>query len=99
MADYRLNVRNATGDVVADGVLTSEEFRALREQYIYRSGDASFAPGELVELKSGSLPLTVLDFCDGCGEVEVAYTDSDGDIEIFTFPAAALKPFVEEEGE
>lgn len=54
---------------------------------------ATFDPGELVELKSGGLALTVLDFCDNCGEVDVAYTTSDGDIDILTLPAAALQPF------
>lgn len=56
------------------------------------------APGDLVELKSGGAALTVLDFCAECGEVDVAYTDSDGDIDILTLPSAALKPFEEEVG-
>jgi uncharacterized protein YodC (DUF2158 family) len=54
-----------------------------------------FATGEQVELKSGGLPLTVLSFCAACGDVDVAYTDSEGDIEILTLPADALQQFVD----
>lgn len=59
-----------------------------------RSRDAdnypSFIEGELVTLKSGSPALTILGVCDECDEVDVAYTNSDGDIEILTFPTACI---------
>ncbi len=60
---------------------------------------AAIEPGDQVELKSGGLPLTVLSYCSTCGDVDVAYTDSEGDIDILTLPAAALKPYVEDEDE
>ncbi len=60
--------------------------------------DHEFASGEIVELKSGGLPLTVIGVCE-CGNVDVAYTDSEGDIDILTLPPAALKPYVEDEDE
>lgn len=48
-----------------------------------------FEPGDIVVLASGSPDLTVVDVCD-CGNVEVAYADSDGDIVFETFPGICL---------
>lgn len=56
-----------------------------------------FSPGDQVELKSGGLPMTVLDACAECGDVTVAYCDSDGDIDVLTLPAAALQHYVEDD--
>lgn len=45
--------------------------------------------GALVRLKSGSPDLTVIDTCDECGDVDIAYSDGVGVI-YDTLPAAAL---------
>jgi len=49
-----------------------------------------FVEGELVMLKSGGPVMTVVDYCEGCGEVEAAYGDSDGDISFVELPSAAI---------
>ncbi len=51
----------------------------------------TYEPGDLVELLSGSLPLTVVDVCEDCGDVETAHMNSDGDIVFNTFPAICLE--------
>ena len=57
--------------------------------------DNEFAPGEIVTIKSEGPPMTVLGFCEDCGEVEVAWFNFDEEFgAVFfaeSFPASALK--------
>lgn len=57
-----------------------------------RFANPAYQPGDVVELIVGSPHMVVLGICDDCGEVEAAYTDSDGDVIINTFPAVVLEP-------
>jgi uncharacterized protein YodC (DUF2158 family) len=52
---------------------------------------STYQPGDIVELVVGSPAMVVLDVCADCGEVETAYTDSDGDVVFNTFPAVVLE--------
>lgn len=49
----------------------------------------SFLPGDLAVLASGGPLLTVLSYCEECGDVEVAWFD-DEDMQFATLPEAAL---------
>lgn len=49
-----------------------------------------FVPGDVVRLKSGGPDMTVLDTCEDCGSVEVAYSDGVGAIHD-SFPCACLE--------
>lgn len=51
----------------------------------------TYEPGDIVELVTGSPHMVVVDVCEDCGEIETAYTDSDGDIVFNSFPAIALE--------
>ena len=51
----------------------------------------TFVEGQTVRLITGSSPLVIIDVCDDCGEVTVAYGTSDGDIDVLTVPAVALE--------
>ncbi len=46
------------------------------------------AIGDIVQLASGSPDMTVIDFCDECGDATVAYYD--GNMVVMTFPIEAL---------
>ena len=46
------------------------------------------AVGDIVQLASGSPDMTVIDFCDECGEATVAYYD--GNMVVMTLPVEAL---------
>lgn len=50
----------------------------------------AFVEGELVMLKSGGPVMTVLGTCEDCGEIDVAYGNSQGDVDILGMPAEAL---------
>lgn len=50
----------------------------------------SFVEGELVMLKSGGPVMTVIGYCDECGEVEAAYGDSEGNLQFHELPSACL---------
>lgn len=50
-----------------------------------------YEPGDIVELVVGSPHLVVLGICDDCGDVDTAYTDSEGNIQINAFPAICLE--------
>jgi uncharacterized protein YodC (DUF2158 family) len=50
-----------------------------------------YQPGDIVEIVTGGPHMVVIDVCTDCGEVEAAYTDSDGDVVFNTFPAIALE--------
>lgn len=52
---------------------------------------SQYEPGDIVELVSGGPAMTVLDACQNCGDVEVAYATPKGRIEILTLPAIALE--------
>lgn len=51
-------------------------------------------PGDVVELVSGSLPMTVEGYCEGCGTVDVVWFSGTGDdgwvLMRDRLPAAAL---------
>jgi hypothetical protein len=49
-----------------------------------------FVEGDRVMLKSGSTTMTVVGHCDDCGDIDVAYGTSDGDIDIINLPPEAL---------
>lgn len=51
---------------------------------------ATFQPGDEVELVSGSLNMTVIGTCPDCGNVEVAYANSKGNVVFHEFPAVCL---------
>jgi hypothetical protein len=51
---------------------------------------ATFVEGEQVMIKSGGPVMTVVGTCDDCGEIDVAYGTSDGDIDIIGLPPEAL---------
>jgi len=46
------------------------------------------AVGDIVQLASGSPDMTVIDYCDECDEVTVAFYD--GAMTLMTFPVEAL---------
>lgn len=50
----------------------------------------TFVEGELVMIKSGGPAMTVLATCEDCGDIDVAYGTSDGDVDILTLPSDAL---------
>lgn len=49
----------------------------------------TFIEGEIVSLVSGGPDMTVLDYCDDCDTVEVAWFNGDA-LEIYSLPAAVL---------
>lgn len=51
----------------------------------------TFVEGQVVKLVLGGPDLVVIDVCDDCGEVEVAWIDSDQDISFGSFPTDALR--------
>lgn len=58
---------------------------------VIHAGPGQYEPGDIVVLITGSRSLTVVDVCGDCGNVEIAYTDSQGDIVFETLPAICLE--------
>ncbi len=52
---------------------------------------SQYQPGDIVELVSGGPPMTVLDSCPSCGDVDVAYATPKGRVEILTLPSVTLE--------
>jgi hypothetical protein len=50
-----------------------------------------FVEGQVVRLLTGSQPMTVIETCPDCGDVTVAYCNSDGDIDVLDLPPAAVR--------
>ena len=50
----------------------------------------TFEPGDIVSLLVGGPDLVVLSYCDECGDVAVAWIDSDGDVQTEVFPEEVL---------
>ncbi len=50
-----------------------------------------FVEGQVVRLLTGGPPMTVIEVCEGCGDVTVAYTTSDGDIDVLDLPPVAVR--------
>lgn len=54
-------------------------------------GDAApIEPGDVVMLITGGPRMTVLSYCDECGDVEVAWFDKDDALHIQLFPEEAV---------
>lgn len=51
---------------------------------------APIEPGDVVMLITGGPAMTVLSYCDECGDVEVAWFDKDDALHIQLFPEEAL---------
>ncbi len=94
MADinFRLVIDTKAAHAALDDVL--DHIDEVNEAMgVYASGvlDDEFdgpAIGDIVQLASGSPDMTVIDFCDECGEATVAYYD--GNMVVMTFPIEAL---------
>lgn len=60
-----------------------------------QAGDGRYEPGDIVMLVSGGPDMTVVDVCEDCGEVEVAFFlfTSDGNCDFYqeAFPAICLE--------
>jgi uncharacterized protein YodC (DUF2158 family) len=54
----------------------------------FPEADEGFHLGDIVQLLTGSPLMTVLDACDECGEVDVAFYDSE--LHILTLPEEAI---------
>ena len=50
----------------------------------------TFVEGQTVRLIVGGPRCVVTEVCECCGEVTMAYGNSDGDIDVVTVPPAAL---------
>jgi len=50
----------------------------------------TFIEGQIVKLVIGGPNMVVLDVCNDCGDVDVAWVDPEGDISFGVFPDAAL---------
>lgn len=50
-----------------------------------------FVEGQIVRLLTGSPPMTVIDVCEDCGDLTVAYCNSSGDIDVLDLPAVAVR--------
>lgn len=77
------------------GVDWSPEF-AVTPDDAYDTADGTFCddtdlePGDVVTLISGGPAMTVLSYCDECGDVEVAWFDEDGALHMQLFPWEAV---------
>lgn len=55
--------------------------------------DDEYWPGDIVTLVVGGPHMVVIAACPDCGDVEVRYVDSNGDIHSDVVPEAALVPW------
>ena len=51
----------------------------------------TYVEGQRVRLVVGGPVCVIIDVCDCCGEITMAYGDSDGDIDIVTVPPTAVE--------
>ena len=56
-----------------------------------RAQRGNYEPGDIVELVTGGPPMVVLDYCEHCGDVDVAYTTPKGKVDVLSLPAIALE--------
>lgn len=65
------------------------------EKPVIQAGPGRYEPGDIVTLVSGGPDMTVVDVCDDCGEVHVAFflftSDADCDFYQESFPAICLE--------
>lgn len=51
----------------------------------------TFVEGQTVRLTVGGPRCVIVDVCDDCGDVTMAYGTSDGDIDVVTVPPTAIE--------